>query len=95
MEYNNVSIVVYQPTTYVITQAEYDMIRNRDIDTIRAIKFIRAQYKLSLKQSKDIVEQILNDHGKLDHYEQEQPEEPVRESVSLGELLRRKLDNSY
>lgn len=54
-------MIVAYPTKeaqQVITDAEYRLIRNLDIQKVQAIKFIREQYNLGLYEAKMIVDTV-------------------------------------
>ena len=44
----------------VITDAEYRLIHNLEQNKVKAIKFIREQYNLSLYEAKQIVDTVLS-----------------------------------
>lgn len=48
--------------THEVTKAEYNLVLELNLrlkDRVQAIKFIRAQYGLGLKEAKDICDQII------------------------------------
>ena len=64
-----ISIPVVKMTTYSISKAEADLIRRMAItqfgkpgDKVGAIKFIRDQYGLGLKEAKDVCDAVLLAH---------------------------------
>ena len=53
-----VVLSVMVPAQYIITQAEYNLVRRMKGDRVGAITFLRDQYQLSLRIAKDLVDHI-------------------------------------